>query len=178
MSKITELVIGKVTEEKVNQETGEKEIIVVNPGKRIVGKGSFFFTRKADELFSTKDKNGNEVDGVTNVYSDLTAYNDLGLIKFWLCAAANHPGLQVSEDEIIVEIQRIADEKGTKPLFAGALSVFTEGFYKDKMENQDFMMSLAVKNEKDEKKREELVGHMSMMKEMRNHVANTSTTTA
>ncbi|TDM12655.1 tail assembly chaperone [Macrococcus bovicus] len=167
MTKITELTIGKVVE---MNEAGEK--VVVNPGKVIKGKGSFFFTRKADKKYATTDKEGNEIDGVSAIFNDLTMYNDLGLIKFWDCAAANHPSIDVSEDEITAEIQRIADEVGTAPLFAGALEVFTQGFYKDKVENQDYMMQLGVNKEKDPVKKEELEGHLQMVKELRNRVAS------
>ncbi|ULG73221.1 tail assembly chaperone [Macrococcus brunensis] len=171
MSKITELTIGKVVE--INEQ-GEK--VVTNPGKTIKGKGSFFFTRKADKKYKSTDKEGNEIDGVSAIFNDLTMYNDMALIKFWDCAAANHPSLEVTEEEIIEEIQKIADEQGTAPLFAGALEVFTKGFYKDKVDNQDFMMQLSVSKEKDPEKKAELEGNIEMLKEIRNHVANTSIT--
>lgn len=171
MSKITELLVGRKTEVNENNET-----VVIDPGKKIIGKGSFFFTRKADELYKTEDANGNKIDGVTAIYSELTEYNDLGLIKFWNCALANHPQYNFTEGEIILAIQEVADKEGTQPLFAGALEVFTKGFYKGKIDNQDFMMTLAVQNEKDPQKKEELIGHMEMLKQMRAHQVNSLTT--
>lgn len=129
----------------------------------INAKGSFLFTRKADEVYGGHDKDGNPIDGVSTIHNDLVTGNELGIIKFWNCALANVPSANITEGEIIEAVQNIADEHGLEPLFKGALDVFTMGFYKEKMKKQKFMMQLAVKNEKDEKKREELEGQIQML---------------
>lgn len=132
----------------------------------IRGKGSFMFTKKADELYQETDVNGNKTDGVSSIYNDLIMGNEYGIIKFWHCAASTVPSLEVSENEIIEAVQAIADEQGLEPLFKGALEVFTTGFYKEKMKKQELMMTLAVKNEKDPEKREEMESQIAMMKEI------------
>lgn len=163
MEKIKELVIGRVTEEKVNEETGEKEVTVIKAGKNLKAIGSFYFTEMADEFYSKKNEDGNKEDGVTTIYNELLFGNELGLIKFWHCITANYPNTGITKEDIIQELQKQAELHGLKPLFKGALDVFTMGFYQDKIEEMEFMTKIALKKEKNPEKKAELESSLEMM---------------
>ena len=68
------------------KQTKETGITVLNiNGEDYKARGSFYFDQKA-EKYATEDKEGNVVDGFSNIYQDLLNRKTKALYQFWDCA--------------------------------------------------------------------------------------------
>lgn len=121
-------------------------------GEEYKAKGSFFFDQRA-EKYATEDKEGNTVDGFSNIYQDLLNRKTKALYEFWDCALAykqNGP----SFEEIGQAIEEVIEEKGTTlELIQGALTVLSNsGFFKEQTGQFWKQMNAGKKMAKDEDK--------------------------
>ncbi|RAI79667.1 hypothetical protein BFS35_011005 [Macrococcoides goetzii] len=177
---------GKKVElvESVN-ELGEtvKEEKVVDYGKDIAARGTFWFSKIAKEKFGSKDSNSATDTFFSNLYTGLIMMDESKLVEFWVCATAYLRDKAPTEDEIMDKLQEVADVKGMKPLFKGALEVLEySGFFKDKVaqswdmmqkgariEAKKEMKKVETQQEKDEIM-EESMEQMTMMVDMKNEI--------
>ncbi|MGW7888610.1 phage protein [Staphylococcus xylosus] len=128
---------------------GIKELTI--NGEVYKAKGSFFFDQRA-EKYATEDKEGNVVDGFSNIYQDLLNRKTTALHRFWDCALAykqNGP----SFEEIMKKLDEYIEENGTIELIQGALDVLSNsGFFKEQTGQFWKQMNAGKKMAKDEDK--------------------------
>ncbi|MDW3788507.1 tail assembly chaperone [Staphylococcus sp. LKG3-1] len=135
------------------KQTKETGITVLNiNGEDYKARGSFYFDQKA-EKYATEDKEGNVVDGFSNIYQDLLNRKTKALYQFWDCALA-YKQKGPSFEDIMVKIDEVIDEKGTTiELIQGALSVLSNsGFFKEQTGQFWKQMNAGKKMAKEEDK--------------------------
>ncbi|PKE70979.1 hypothetical protein CW662_00315 [Macrococcoides caseolyticum] len=114
-------------------------------GKELQARGTFWFNKVGKEKYEGK---GDEVDFFTTLYNGLINMDETKLVEFWVCATAYLRNNAPTEEEIMEVLQNVADEKGMKPLFKGALEVLEySGFFKDKVAHSWEMMFKGAKLE-------------------------------
>lgn len=138
-------------------------------GKEYEAKTNFKFERLANEKYS-KDAEGNELGGFTNIYLRLLQFENTALADFWNCALHHYkkdkPTLDEIEEALEEEINKDPDV-----VFKQAFKTLDgAGFFKKQVKSIWNEFSKAPKKKKDEteeekKERLQNEGMTKMMKE-------------
>lgn len=143
-------------------------------GKTIVSKGSFFFSKRADERYKNVDEEDGkklETPGIESIYLGLLQRDTYSLVKFWDCACANYPQENINIEDIESALsEEIEKQKDTIKLLREALSCLEDsGFFKQQIRVfwNNFVMMTKRGSEEEQKKR---LDQYEMMKEMRDNL--------
>lgn len=136
--------------------------------KDIEAKGTFLFSETAKK-FSKKDKDGNDTDGLSAIYTGLLQSKTASIVDFWECCAAGRKDVQRKHiEEAVMEI--IEEQEDTLELLQGAIDVLdNSGFFKQDTRtfwmnvNQSYRGAKPEKGETIEEAREAAKEHTKLL---------------
>lgn len=145
----------------------------------ITAKGSFFFAKRADERYKSVDEvDGKKLEtaGIESIYLGLLQRETYALVKFWDCACANYPQVNISVEDVEQALSEIIEqENDTIFLLKEALQVLEDsGFFKQQIKtfwNNFFMMTTRGTEEE----KAERLDKYNMMLEMKNNLVSEGT---
>jgi hypothetical protein len=149
-------------------------------GKEYEAKCTFRFDRLADKKYSEQDKDGNDVGGFHNIYTNLLQFSNKFLLAFWDCAldylGKDKPKLEDIEEAIE---QRIEEDGDTEKLFREAFNTVDEsGFFRKQAKNYWKNIEAYKQTGKTEEEKTEKQRQAAMLEQMYKEMKDLTTTSS